>query len=245
MSTVKPLLVQMSSEANIERRAGTEGLDAMEPSAVDPYLTAALESGTDAEKRGAAAYLISRVTLQDNAMLAALIAALSSTDDALRHNALQALEKVSREQLGPALPKLAELAKNAQEDKAYRVRAVRAIAKRGENGSSAVPDLVLLAGDDTNPELQRAIATIATLDGGCFASLAAALSETDTYFHCADYASYVETQERVSATYADPATWARLSILNVAGMGKFSIDRTVREYARDIWKAAFVPVAAP
>ncbi len=166
MSTVKALLVQMSSEANIERRAGTEGLDAMEPSAVDPYLTAALESGTDAEKRGAAAYLISRVTLQDEAMLAALIAALASTDDALRHNAFQALEKVSLEQLGRALPKLAELAKNDQEDKAYRVRAVRAIAKLGENGTSAVPDLVLLAGDTANPELQRAaydaIAKVAT-----------------------------------------------------------------------------------
>lgn len=166
MSTIKPLLVQMSSEANIERRAGTEGLDAMEPSVVDTYLTAALESGTDAEKRGAAAYLISRVNVRDEAMLTALIAALSSTDDVLRHNAFQALEKVSREQLGRALPKLAELAKNIQEDKAYRVRAVRAIAKLGETGTSAVPDLVRLAGDDANPELQRAaydaIAKVAT-----------------------------------------------------------------------------------
>ena len=99
-------------------------------------------------------------------MLAALIAALSSTDDVLRHNAFQALEKVSHEQLGRALPKLAELAKNIQEDKAYRVRAVRAIAKLGETGPSAVPDLVRLAGDDANPELQRAaydaIAKVAT-----------------------------------------------------------------------------------
>ncbi len=96
-----------------------------------------------------------------------------------------------------------------------------------------------------NPELWRAIDTISTLDGGCFHSLGQALLDSDHYFHCADYAPYLETQERVSATYADPSEWARRSILNVAGMGKFSIDRTVREYTRDIWQAPFVPVALP
>ena len=96
-----------------------------------------------------------------------------------------------------------------------------------------------------NPELARAIATIAGLDGGRFQSLAASLTHWDHYLLCADYASYVETQERVSATYADPREWARMSILNVSGMGKFSIDRTVREYARDIWTAPFVPIPLP
>ena len=94
-------------------------------------------------------------------------------------------------------------------------------------------------------ELGRAIDTIATLDGGRFESLGRALLESDHYFHCADFPSYLETQERVSATYADPAEWARRSILNVAGMGKFSIDRTVRDYNRDIWKASAVPVPLP
>ena len=96
-----------------------------------------------------------------------------------------------------------------------------------------------------NPELQRAIETISTLDGGCFQSLGRILLDSDHYCHCADYASYLETQEQVSATYANPPEWARLSILNVAGMGKFSIDRTVREYARDIWKAEAYPVPLP
>jgi starch phosphorylase len=96
-----------------------------------------------------------------------------------------------------------------------------------------------------NPELRRAIDTLSTLDGGTFQSLGRSLMEFDTYFTCADYASYLETQERVSATHADPWKWTRLSILNVAGMGKFSIDRTVREYARDIWKAPFLPVPLP
>jgi len=93
-----------------------------------------------------------------------------------------------------------------------------------------------------NPELKRAIETISTLEGGLFWPLGQALLDSDHYFHCADYAAFVEAQERVSATYANPSEWARRSILNVAGMGKFSIDRTVREYARDIWKAPFVSV---
>ncbi|MBP7619236.1 MAG: glycogen/starch/alpha-glucan family phosphorylase, partial [Geothrix sp.] len=96
-----------------------------------------------------------------------------------------------------------------------------------------------------NPELRGAIETISTLDGGRFQSLGQILRDSDHYFHCADYASYLEGQERVSTTYADPTEWARRSILNVAGMGKFSIDRTVREYARDIWNAAPVPVPLP
>ncbi|MCE1203917.1 MAG: glycogen/starch/alpha-glucan phosphorylase [Holophagaceae bacterium] len=96
-----------------------------------------------------------------------------------------------------------------------------------------------------NPELRGAIDTISRLDGGRFQSLGQILMDSDHYFHCADYASYLEGQELVSATYANSREWARRSILNVAGMGKFSIDRTVREYARDIWKAEAVPVPLP
>lgn len=96
-----------------------------------------------------------------------------------------------------------------------------------------------------DPELRRAIDTVATLDGGRFQVLAQILRDSDHYFHCADYASYLESQAQVSAVYADPREWARRSILNVAGMGRFSIDRTVREYARDIWKADRVPVPLP
>jgi starch phosphorylase len=96
-----------------------------------------------------------------------------------------------------------------------------------------------------NPELKRAIETISSLEGGLFQSLSDILLNSDHYFHCADYAAYVETQEQVSATYVNPAEWAQRSILNVSGMGKFSIDRTVREYTRDIWKAPFIPVPLP
>jgi len=58
----------------------------------------------------------------------------------------------------------------------------------------------------------------------------------------ADYAAYIASQESVSAAYRDPRRWTRMSILNVARMGKFSSDRTIAEYCRDIWRAVPVPV---
>ena len=93
-----------------------------------------------------------------------------------------------------------------------------------------------------NPELMHTIETIARLEGGRFEAIARMLLDSDHYFHCADYAAYVEAQTRASDTYARPHDWARMSILNVAGMGRFSIDRTVREYAKEIWNAEAVPV---
>ena len=58
----------------------------------------------------------------------------------------------------------------------------------------------------------------------------------------ADFDSYVKCQERVGASFEDQEAWTRMSILNVARMGRFSSDRTIREYAREIWGAAPVPV---
>jgi starch phosphorylase len=63
----------------------------------------------------------------------------------------------------------------------------------------------------------------------------ALLTGGDRYFLLADYASYVATQEQVARVYRDSDAWTRMSILNVAGMGKFSSDRAVREYAQEIW----------
>ena len=57
----------------------------------------------------------------------------------------------------------------------------------------------------------------------------------DHYLLLADYASYIETQERVDALYRDADAWTRKAILNVAGMGAFSSDRTIAEYAHEIW----------
>jgi len=57
----------------------------------------------------------------------------------------------------------------------------------------------------------------------------------DHYLLLADYASYIDKQAEVDALYRDPDAWARKAILNVAGMGVFSSDRTIAEYAHDIW----------
>ena len=57
----------------------------------------------------------------------------------------------------------------------------------------------------------------------------------DHYYHIADFPSYVETQKRIASEYCEDEVWFRKAVLNVARIGKFSSDRTVLEYARDIW----------
>ena len=67
----------------------------------------------------------------------------------------------------------------------------------------------------------------------------------DKYMLLEDFASYVECQQRVIKTWQDPEIWTRMSILNTAASGKFSSDRTIAEYARDIWKLKPVTVELP
>jgi starch phosphorylase len=62
------------------------------------------------------------------------------------------------------------------------------------------------------------------------------LSNRDEYVHLADLPDYVERQRDVDVAYRDSRAWLRKSLLNIARMGKFSSDRTIAEYARDIWK---------
>ncbi len=64
----------------------------------------------------------------------------------------------------------------------------------------------------------------------------------DHYMHLADLTSYCQAHEQLGALYADPGAWARKAILNVASSGKFSSDRTIAEYATDIWKVQPCPV---
>jgi starch phosphorylase len=68
------------------------------------------------------------------------------------------------------------------------------------------------------------------------------LTHGDHYMHLADLASYVEADGRLCALYADGDGWARKAILNIASSGKFSSDRTIAEYAADIWHARPCPV---
>ena len=64
----------------------------------------------------------------------------------------------------------------------------------------------------------------------------ALLKQGDSYMLLADYASYIACQDRVGELYRDRQEWTKRAILNVAGMGKFSSDRTIREYAEKVWR---------
>ena len=65
----------------------------------------------------------------------------------------------------------------------------------------------------------------------------------DPYLVLADYRSYIDTQDRVGQTYLDQEKWSSMAIRNVAGSGKFSSDRTIGEYAKEVWKVT--PVSVP
>ncbi|MFL5377129.1 MAG: glycogen/starch/alpha-glucan phosphorylase [Myxococcales bacterium] len=73
-----------------------------------------------------------------------------------------------------------------------------------------------------------------------FRPLVQSLLDHDPYLLLADFRSYVECQAMVAKAYQDPDRWTKMAILNIARMGKFSSDRTIREYARDIWQAESV-----
>ena len=60
--------------------------------------------------------------------------------------------------------------------------------------------------------------------------------------HMADLPSFAATQGRVAAAYATPGAWARKALLNVADSGRFSSDRTIAEYAAEVWKVQPCPV---
>jgi glycogen phosphorylase len=94
---------------------------------------------------------------------------------------------------------------------------------------------------ESNPELREAIDLInsgffSDGDRGLFHPLVESLLTRDDYMLLADYQAYVDCQQRVSDAYADQNNWTRMSILNSARVGRFSSDRSIREYCRDIWK---------
>jgi starch phosphorylase len=94
---------------------------------------------------------------------------------------------------------------------------------------------------ESNPNLREAIDQIRSGyfsrgDGGLFRPLVDALLNHDPFLVLADYQSYIDCQDRVSSAYRDQNRWVRMSILNVARMGKFSSDRSIQEYCNNIWK---------
>jgi len=92
-----------------------------------------------------------------------------------------------------------------------------------------------------DPEIRRAIDMIrrnvfCLLTPGLFDPIIRSLLDfNDHYMLLADLRDYIETQEKVEALYRQPYNWDRKALINVARSGKFSSDRTIREYARDIW----------
>jgi starch phosphorylase len=99
---------------------------------------------------------------------------------------------------------------------------------------------------DEDEELRQAIDAIArgdfsNGDRSAFAPLVDHLLNRDDFLLLADYRSYVDTQARVLSAYRDAEDWTRRSILNTARSGRFSSDRSIREYCAKIWKARSVP----
>jgi starch phosphorylase len=98
-----------------------------------------------------------------------------------------------------------------------------------------------------NPELAAVLELIASgaLSPGepdLFRPLLNNLMGGDPYLVLRDFEAYVHCQEEVDQVYLDPQEWSRRVALNIANMGPFSSDRTIREYARDIWNVKPVPV---
>ena len=94
---------------------------------------------------------------------------------------------------------------------------------------------------DSNAHLREAIDQIGSGyfsrgDAGLFRPLVSNLLEHDPFLLLADYQSYIDCQDQVSSAYGNQERWARMSVLNVARMGKFSSDRSIREYCENIWK---------
>ncbi|MBI4693805.1 MAG: glycogen/starch/alpha-glucan phosphorylase [Gammaproteobacteria bacterium] len=100
---------------------------------------------------------------------------------------------------------------------------------------------------DSNADLRAAIDLIerglfSHGDPRLFRPLVDALLEHDEYLAFADFESYAECQRRVSLAYTDVEAWTRMSILNTARLGKFSSDRAILEYNRDVWRVPPVPI---
>ena len=100
---------------------------------------------------------------------------------------------------------------------------------------------------NNNPNLQKIINQLSSGvfsqgDQNLFKPLVDNLLYQDPYLLLADYQAYVDCQDQVSQTYADPSLWTRMSILNSARMGKFSSDRSIRDYVETIWQTKPVPV---
>lgn len=111
------------------------------------------------------------------------------------------------------------------------VEEVEALGARGYNPREFI---------DKNDELRQCIDQIASgyfspEDPGMFKDIANNLTYSDRFMLCADFESYVACQDRVSQMYTNEDAWTRMALMNIAASGKFSSDRTIAQYAREIW----------
>ncbi|MHB8878138.1 MAG: glycogen/starch/alpha-glucan phosphorylase [Myxococcaceae bacterium] len=113
----------------------------------------------------------------------------------------------------------------ARRREGYRPRAIY------ESNSTVKDALDLIGSGFFSPE-----------DKGLFRPLIDSLLDEDQYMCLADFDAYVKAQAEVTRAYLDPDGWAKKAILNVARVGRFSSDRTIREYAKDIWDVKPVKV---
>ena len=100
---------------------------------------------------------------------------------------------------------------------------------------------------NSNPKLKKVLdqlidGTYSNGDRELFRDLYDSLLHKDVYFTLKDFDSYAEAQKRVNVAYKDQAKWAEMVILNTACSGKFSSDRTIEQYAQEIWKLEKVTV---
>jgi len=101
---------------------------------------------------------------------------------------------------------------------------------------------------DHDPEIRAALDSIKAgnfsgSDRGLFRPLYDVLMQGDHYMHLADLKSYLEADQKMLDWYAEPRDWGRKAVLNVASSGRFSSDRSIAEYAKDIWGVSACPIS--
>src|SRR5262249_29582457 len=100
---------------------------------------------------------------------------------------------------------------------------------------------------DNEPETRAALDLIASnhfshYEPGVFMPILDALLHGDYYMHLADLKSYSQAHERLGELYVNHDQWLGKAILNIAASGRFSSDRTIADYAKDIWKVEPCPI---
>ena len=90
---------------------------------------------------------------------------------------------------------------------------------------------------NNNAELRKVLDFISHggIDGKDFSDISSTIIHHDPFMVLADFADYQRAQKKVRETFADKKKWNRMSLLNIAGSGRFAADRAINEYAKDIW----------